>query len=62
MLIRLIRAGGRYLSNCVEQGPFEHAENPMFVGDDGYATWIYDEQQEKRLWEESLRMVGFTEN
>lgn len=54
--------GGRYLSDCVEQKAFAHPENPMFVGDDGYATWAYDEEKEKRLWKDSLRMVGLSDD
>jgi len=46
--------GGRYLSDCVEQGPTQHPENPMYVGDDGYEKWVYDEEAAKRLWMESL--------
>lgn len=49
--------GGRYLSNCQEEGPF-HSENPMQTGDDGYAKWAYDQAAEERLWKESLQMVG----
>lgn len=49
--------GGRYLSDCQEMGPFK-GENPMQTGDDGYAPYAYDQQAEKRLWKESLEMVG----
>ena len=54
----LFLTGGRYLSDCVEQGPFQHAEDPMFVGDDGYEKWAYDKDAERRLWQETLNMVG----
>lgn len=54
--------GGRYLSDCIEQGPFKNESDPMFVGDDGYATWAYDEQGEKRLWQDSLHMVGLKDD
>ncbi len=50
--------GGKYLSDCVEQAAFQHPEDPMFVGDDGYAEWAYDEEAAKRLWKDSLKMVG----
>ena len=54
--------GGRYLSDCVEQAEFQHRENPMFVGDDGYEKWAYDEEAEKRLWKDSLKMVGMEDD
>lgn len=54
--------GGRYLSDCLEQPAFSHPENPMYIGDDGYAEWAYDEASEKRLWKESLKMVGLEED
>lgn len=50
--------GGRYLNNCVEEKPFAHPGNPMFVSDDGYETWAYDEAKAGRLWKDSLRLVG----
>lgn len=50
--------GGRYLSNCVEEKPFAHSGEPMFTGDDGYETWAYNEENEKKLWVDSLKMVG----
>ena len=49
--------GGRYLSDCQEMGPFK-GDNPMQTGDDGYATWAYDQANEEMLWKESLVMVG----
>ena len=54
--------GGKYLSDCVEQAAFQHPENPMFVGDDGYEKWAYDEEAEKRLWKDSLKMVGLEDD
>jgi len=54
--------GGRYLSNCVEEKPFAHEGDPMYLPDDGYATWAYDEQKEKQLWKDSLQMVGLTDD
>ena len=54
--------GGKYLSDCVEQPPFSHAEDPMYVGDDGYATWAYDQKKEKQLWKDSLEMVGLKDD
>ena len=54
--------GGRYLSNCVEEKPFAHSGEPMFVGDDGFETWAYDEAKEGRLWRDSLRLVGLSDD
>ncbi|KAF2172782.1 hypothetical protein M409DRAFT_62478 [Zasmidium cellare ATCC 36951] len=54
--------GGRYLSDCVEQKAFQHKENPMYVGDDGYEEWAYDEEKEGRLWRDSLKMVGLEDD
>jgi hypothetical protein len=34
----------------------------MSVGDDGYATWAYDEEKEVKLWKDSLRMVGMEDD
>lgn len=53
--------GGRYLADCAEAGPFK-GESAMATGDDGYATWAYDEPKAKRLWEESCKMVGVPED
>jgi NAD(P)-dependent dehydrogenase (short-subunit alcohol dehydrogenase family) len=52
------RKGGRFLADCVEQGPTRHSENPMYVGDDGYESWVYDEKAASRLWQDSSKMVG----
>jgi NAD(P)-dependent dehydrogenase (short-subunit alcohol dehydrogenase family) len=54
--------GGKYLSDCVEQGPVREGSGSMSIGDDGYASWIYDEEKEVRLWKESLEMVGLKED
>lgn len=54
--------GGRYLSNCVEQPAFSHADDPSFLGDDGYAEWAYDEEASKRLWKDSLKMVNLEDD
>lgn len=50
--------GGRFLSDCVEQGPTKHPGQPMYFGDDGYAAWAFDEEAARRLWEDSMAMVG----
>jgi NAD(P)-dependent dehydrogenase (short-subunit alcohol dehydrogenase family) len=54
--------GGRYLSNCEDQVSFDERvkEGDRFLfADYGHATWAYDEENEERLWKESLKMVGF---
>jgi NAD(P)-dependent dehydrogenase (short-subunit alcohol dehydrogenase family) len=53
--------GGRYLSNCVEQVKADERvkEGDGFLFSDyGYMPWAYDEENEERLWKESLKMVG----
>lgn len=50
--------GGRYLANCVEQGPMVPG-NPMVVlNEEGYAPWAYDVESARRLWRDSCRFVG----
>ncbi|KAF1983036.1 NAD(P)-binding protein [Aulographum hederae CBS 113979] len=49
--------GGRYLSNCMEMGPWEGKEG-FEVMDEGFAPWAYDREVEERIWGDSLRMVG----
>jgi NAD(P)-dependent dehydrogenase (short-subunit alcohol dehydrogenase family) len=53
--------GGKYLADCEEQGPVEPGA-PMTSGDSGYATWAYDEEKAKKLWVESLKMVGLEDD
>ncbi|MCJ1384396.1 hypothetical protein MMC17_007512 [Xylographa soralifera] len=52
--------GGRYLSNCMEMGPFQGKES-IVVMDEGYAPWAYDQEKEDKLWADSLKMVGIEE-
>ncbi|KAF2208720.1 hypothetical protein CERZMDRAFT_101163 [Cercospora zeae-maydis SCOH1-5] len=54
--------GGRYLSDCVEQKPFASAGGALATNDDGYQTWAYDEEKEKKLWKDSLKMVGLEDD
>lgn len=54
--------GGRYLSNCAEQKPFASTGGALATNDDGYQTWAYDEEKEKRLWKDSLKMVGLEDD
>jgi NAD(P)-dependent dehydrogenase (short-subunit alcohol dehydrogenase family) len=49
--------GGRYLSNCMEMGPFQGTEG-ITVMDEGYAPWAYDQAKQDKLWADSLKMVG----
>ncbi|KIL93881.1 hypothetical protein FAVG1_02443 [Fusarium avenaceum] len=52
--------GGTYLSNCAEEPPLEPGVDPVSVHP-GYAPWIYNEDLESKLWDESNRLVGFEE-
>jgi len=54
--------GGKYLSNCEVAGPFQKAINDLGVGDDGYAEWAYNEENEDRLWRDSCKFVGVEED
>ena len=56
--------GGKYLSNCEVMGPFqpENATSELGVGDDGYAEWAYNEENEDRLWRDSCKFVGVEED
>lgn len=47
--------GGIYLENCCESEPVKEVHT---VADLGYAKWAFDAEAEKRLWEDSLKMVG----
>ena len=48
--------GGRYLEDCGESQPV--GEGPAKLTHVGYAPHAYNEQGEKQLWVDSLRMVG----
>ncbi|RKL00240.1 hypothetical protein BFJ71_g5728 [Fusarium oxysporum] len=50
--------GGKCLSDCAEEPPLEPGADIMSVVP-GYASWIYDEEAEHRLWEESNKLVSF---
>lgn len=47
--------GGVYMEDCGESPPL--AEGAA-VGMPGYRPWAYDEEGEKKLWEDSMKMVG----
>lgn len=51
--------GGRYLENCAESGPVQEPRTPASPG---YAPYAYDEEKEKKLWLDSLKMVGFEDD
>ncbi|KAF9873840.1 hypothetical protein CkaCkLH20_08574 [Colletotrichum karsti] len=52
--------GGRYLSNCIEQGPAAETSGSMST-DEGHAQWAYDESAAAKLWAISCEMVGLVE-
>jgi len=49
--------GGKYLADCEVQSAFLGTES-LTIGDDGYAEWAYNPENEDRLWKESCKMVG----
>lgn len=51
--------GGRYLENCTESPPVRKGNSATDVG---YAPHAYDEEGEKRLWVDSLKMVGLEDD
>ncbi|OKL60058.1 hypothetical protein UA08_04732 [Talaromyces atroroseus] len=46
--------GGKYLDNCQVAGLYNPNDGPWGPG---YASWAFDEERQKKLWTESLRMV-----
>lgn len=52
--------GGKYLSNCEEEPPIQPDISPSLIAP-GYAAWIYNEEAERRLWEESMKLVKLKE-
>lgn len=50
--------GGRYLENCAEAEQGKDDGNMMTPG---WASHTFDPPTEKRLWEDSLRMIGIDE-
>ena len=50
--------GGRYLADCIEQGPAKPETPPLVdVLDPGYAPWAYDVEKAKKLWDISCDLV-----
>ena len=51
--------GRKYLEDCVESKPVEEGWTVM---NPGYVPHAFDEEGEKRLWVESLRLVGMEDD
>ena len=49
--------GGRYLANCIEQGPRNPGSRRFDGSECGYATWAYDEKAASELWKLSCELV-----
>ncbi|EED12389.1 short-chain dehydrogenase, putative [Talaromyces stipitatus ATCC 10500] len=47
--------GGKFLENAQVSPPADESKGPLSIG---YAEYAYDVDAAKRLWEDSLRMVG----
>lgn len=54
--------GGKYLSNCEVMGPAKGVAIDFEGGDDGYAEWVYNEENEDRLWRDSCKFGGVEED
>lgn len=52
-------AGGKYLVDCAVARPYEEGEDKFTSP--GYAPWVYDEDLADRLWKDSLRLVGLSD-
>ncbi|KAJ8116159.1 hypothetical protein OPT61_g2353 [Boeremia exigua] len=50
------RDGGKYLSNCAVAEPFKEGDSKL--ASIGYAPWAYNVEEAKRLWTDSLKLVG----
>ena len=51
--------GGMYLDDCARAQPIADGEQ---IGAGGYRPWIYNPHGERRLWMESLGMVGLEDD
>jgi NAD(P)-dependent dehydrogenase (short-subunit alcohol dehydrogenase family) len=51
--------GGKYLSDCAVAEPYVDGEDKFLTS--GYAAHAYDVDEAKRLWRDSLRLVGLPE-
>lgn len=50
--------GGFYIEDCAKSPPLPD-DAPL--GTPGHKPWAYDEEKERRLWEDSLKMVGLAD-
>jgi len=50
--------GGKYLEDCTVALPAQTPPLPL----NGYLPYIYDAEAAKRLWTESLRIVGMKDD
>ena len=53
--------GGKYLVDCEVADPAKAVEIDV-IGDDGYAEWAYNEENEDKLWRDSCKFVGVEED
>ncbi|KAF2847204.1 NAD(P)-binding protein [Plenodomus tracheiphilus IPT5] len=51
--------GGKYLVNCAVAEPYVEGDDKFTAL--GYAPWAYDVDEAKRLWSDSLKIVGLKE-
>lgn len=51
--------GGKYLVDCAAAEPYKEGEDKFTTP--GYAPWAYDEEMARRLWRDSLKLVGFSD-
>ncbi len=49
---------GKYVEDC---GIVTETKGASLDIVPGYGPWAYDEESERKLWEESLKLVGLTE-
>lgn len=52
--------GGKYLNNCAVE-PLIPAGKKWQEGVTGHATWAYDEASASKLWHESIKLTGLSE-
>lgn len=53
--------GGRYLANCIEQGPMNPNASKFDGDNSGYAPWAYDVEQASKLWHVSCNLVHISD-
>lgn len=49
--------GGRYIADCAEQGPAKDGASAWDMSDQGYAPWAFNEENAKKLWDLSNKLV-----